>query len=403
MMKYFKLNSLLLTATVLVACGGSQSESVASSRGLIKKQTSSTTNQTIKQSKNQNTKPSTTSKANKQRWQQKILPNNAEKFRVVQIGDSHTAGDFFTDELRRQFQAKLGNGGIGFVAPNKVAGQLNAQIRYSGSGWNTITSRTTRADFPLGGVVARTQGNVQLIAQRPTTQIQDVSFTLKPLSPHAKLTISANGKQQYISGLQQGVWQHQHITTQLPFTYSGNQWEIGQIYLENHRGGGAVVSALGINGAQLSQFQKWRTNWFQDLQHSQADLIILAFGTNEAFNDRINIQGTEQFWLATIKKIKQVRPNSGIIILGAPESLKSTAGHCGVRPAMLDAVQAMQQRVAEKTNVLFWSWEKAMGGRCSMKKWITQGLAAKDGVHFSAKGYQVVARHFAQDILKLAK
>lgn len=402
-MKIFKFNSLLLIVTILGACGGSQIESKTSSKGLIKEKS----NSTVKQKINQSSKPKSPTKdilkVNQKSWQQKIKSTNVEKFRVVQIGDSHTAGDFFTDELRRQFQSKLGDGGIGFVAPNKVAGQRSAQIRYSGSGWNTITSRNNNSDFPVGGVIARTQGNVQIIPQRTVEKEQSVTFTLKPQIPNATLMVNANGKNQKISGLQQGIWQQKKLTTTLPFSYTGNHWEIGQIYLENSRAGGAVVSALGINGAQLTQLQKWRANWLQDLQHNPADLIILAFGTNEAFNDRLNIQKTEQFWLFTINKIKQTYPNTGIIVLGAPESLKSTAGNCGVRPTMLDAVQAMQQRVAQKSNVLFWSWEKAMGGRCSMKKWIAQGLAAKDGVHFSAKGYQIVARHLAQDILKLAK
>jgi lysophospholipase L1-like esterase len=192
----------------------------------------------------------------------------------------------------------------------------------------------------------------------------------------------------------------------LPITIStsaGSSWDLGQISLENAEGGGATVSALGINGAKLTQTQKWRKAWLDDLKASQANVVILAYGTNEAFNDDLDIAETEQYWTSVIRQIKKTLPKAKIVVLGAPESLKSTAGSCGTRPVMLDAVQQMQQRIAKAEKTLFWSWEKAMGGRCTMKSWIAQGLAARDGVHFSATGYKTVARQFANDILKLVR
>lgn len=36
-----------------------------------------------------------------------------------------------------------------------------------------------------------------------------------------------------------------------------------------------------------------------------------------------------------------------------------------------------------------------------MKAWIKDGLAAKDGVHFSRQGYQKIGNMLAYDLLKL--
>ena len=131
--------------------------------------------------------------------------------------------------------------------------------------------------------------------------------------------------------------------------------------------------------------------------------MILAYATNEAFNDKLDIAQTEATWQRTIQQIKATLPNAGILIVGAPESLKSKTGECGVRPMQLTAVQAMQQRVAYNENVLFWSWENAMGGECSMTRWISQGLAANDGVHFKALGYQTAADQLANYLIDLAR
>ena len=43
-----------------------------------------------------------------------------------------------------------------------------------------------------------------------------------------------------------------------------------------------------------------------------------------------------------------------------------------------------------------------MGGECSMKSWMSQGLAAKDGVHFSGKGYRQAADRLADSLIQMA-
>ena len=51
-----------------------------------------------------------------------LRQGRAEVFRIVQIGDSHTAGDFFTGGLRAALQERWGNAGAGWVWPVAVAG-----------------------------------------------------------------------------------------------------------------------------------------------------------------------------------------------------------------------------------------------------------------------------------------
>lgn len=334
--------------------------------------------------------------------------STSSKIRVVQLGDSHTAGDYLTEELRRQLQQQFGDGGIGLVPIQAVKGQRNAHVSHSGKGWVMSSSRNSRGDFPMGGIVAlgQAQSSATIHARKPTNGTQQLHLQLKPQRANSQLEVISNGKTQLISGLKAGQWQQRTLNVSLPVTIrvvGSSQVEVGMLNIEQANGKGAVVSALGINGAQLTHTQKWRANWLTDLKASQANVIILAYGTNEAFNDRLDMSATERQWRDTIRRIRQQLPQAKIVLLGAPESLRNTQGQCGTRPAMLDQVQAMQQRLATSEKILFWSWEKAMGGRCSMKKWINQGLAAKDGVHFTAKGYQTVAGHFARDLMKWIK
>jgi putative lipoprotein len=228
--------------------------------------------------------------------------------------------------------------------------------------------------------------------------MQQISIFGKPVWSEQTLTV--NGRE--IPATQNG-WQLLRTNTSLPMTLSSSMpWQIGFINIERP-GRGVTVSAMGINGAQLSQWSKWRPGMWEDLAQTKADLIILAYGTNEAFSGNLDISSTEQTWRNYIRQIKNTLPNAGILILGAPESLKTAYGSCGNRPVLLSEIQQMQQRVARDEKIMFWSWQDAMGGACSMKNWMAQGLAAKDGVHFSAQGYETAADKLADSLIRFAQ
>lgn len=388
-MKLIQKLSLLALSGLLISCGGKEN-----------------TTGKVKRSTNFSTASGIVNYGSTQDWQKKLKKGN-QTLRILQLGDSHTAGDYFTDNVRTILQQRLGNGGIGLVSPIAISGQRVARVSHSHYGWSAESSRRQDGDFPIGGMIARSTsgGTVTLEARQYVSGLQNITFTAK--STYASSPLFVKGQSQ-TGQMQptQGRWVYNVLTTTLPVSYtaqSGDRWEVGAINIENAKEGGVVFSSLGINGSQLTHWDKWRYNWDDDLKVSKADLVILAYGTNEAFNDDLDIAETEQTWKNTIRRIKKALPKAGILIVGAPESLRSKSGACGVRPAMLDSVQQMQHRIAQSEKIMFWSWENAMGGRCSMKSWIDQGLSAKDGVHFTSYGYQSASSKLAADLLKLAK
>lgn len=324
----------------------------------------------------------------------KLARGKNDKLRILQIGDSHTAGDYFTHALRQNLQQRFGNGGIGWVYPQRVNGQRQAQIEYGGEGWEVLSSRNSQADFPLGGIIARSRGGSgSLNPRQPQHDFANITFVLRPVLASAPLTVT-DGHGRTVaqwSAQDPAVWQYRSFQAALPIRYhaqAGDIWDIGHINIENTRPG-VVVSAMGINGAQLSHWQRWRNDWAQDLAATRADLVILAYGTNEAFDKQLDLADTARILRERIAQVRRSLPRADILIIGAPESLRHKgSGACGSRPAMLDAVQQLQQNTARTQHTWYWSWQEAMGGRCSMTNWMQQGLAAKDGVHFSADGYR---------------
>ena len=78
---------------------------------------------------------------------------------ILQIGDSHTAADFFTGEVRRALQARYGSGGPGYVdAGRPHPGVRSAVLSVSATpGWSysALQKSIEPDDFYLSGFTAR--------------------------------------------------------------------------------------------------------------------------------------------------------------------------------------------------------------------------------------------------------
>lgn len=126
------------------------------------------------------------------------------------------------------------------------------------------------------------------------------------------------------------------------------------------------------------------------------DLVILAYGTNEGFDDLLDPVAYERLLREQIGRVRALVPRASILILGAPEAMRGEGGGtCPADPerrwkppAMLGVVRDVQHRVAAQTGVAFWDWKGRMGGDCSAHA-LTLGDAPMmrgDHVHFTGAG-----------------
>lgn len=326
---------------------------------------------------------------------------------IVQFGDSHTAADVMTGTLRTQLQSWLGNGGMGWGMPMYFSGQRLVRYGYDNNGWEPISSRQQRdQNYTLGGLIAtpKFNGATLTIKSKQSELSQKIKVNLRQAATDGKfLGRDAQGHQFEIEApIKNNAWQTVEFVAQLPFTITASNAEqsaIGGWWAKNQNGEGAVVSALGINGAELSYWNRWNEGWQQNLKSISPELIIIAYGTNEAFNDNIDVDKYKNLLISKVDQIRVASPDTAIMIVSAPESLKNIAGQCGIRPIKLTAIQNVQYQVAQQKHTLYWNWQQAMGGGCSMKSWINQGLGRKDGVHFSEAGYQKLGQALAEDLL----
>lgn len=307
---------------------------------------------------------------------------------ILQIGDSHTAGDYFTEQLRKRLQAELGDGGLGFAHATKVSGQRTARHDYQADNWKIINSRHQSGDYPLGGIIAMPNHTGAILTLTSQYYADDTQYAKIIVKGSKGQTFSVSDK----AGVRQFTlthtgWQAINTTVSFPANLLGDDTTLGGFWLRRNTGG--IVSAMGINGATQDFWGRWRSRLSSDLAQSQAHLVILAYGTNEAFQSEPSNQAHAIQY--AINQIRQGLPHANILLINASESLKSTTGECGTRPANLDMVRQRIQTLAKQNGTLYWDWQAAMGGVCSMKTWIKDGLAVKDGVHFTRAGYERAA------------
>ncbi len=341
---------------------------------------------------------------------QQIAQGGHQVVAITQFGDSHSAADFFTGGLRDSLQAKLGNAGIGWVTPMNVRGQRNAEMTWRSNGWNLASSRTVSdLDFPMGGYIAtptRTGGSIDVTLTHPekSADLWDVRMVIKARSSDAVAITNARGHLNLTHALKGvGRWQTMSFRTPMPFrvTAENKNVELGGMWLQQSNQPGAIVSSIATNGAQLSIWNKWSPEWYAELAATNSDLVILEYGTNEAFNDVFDLDAYRRQLIDSIRNIRLRLPNAAILLLSPPDALlRNATGTCAERtPAFYEAVKQTQYAVARSERVLYWDWQQAMGGPCSIEQWEREELAGRDKVHLTLEGYKLSARLFYRDLM----
>ncbi len=126
------------------------------------------------------------------------------------------------------------------------------------------------------------------------------------------------------------------------------------------------------------------------------DLIVVAFGTNDGFDDLMEPTAFDRRLRSEIDRLRAVAPSAAILLLGAPEAMRGEGGgHCAddpdgrwSEPRLLGLVRDVQHQAAADMDVAFWDWKGRMGGDCAAHR-LTLGpepLVRGDHVHFTYTG-----------------
>ncbi len=150
---------------------------------------------------------------------------------------------------------------------------------------------------------------------------------------------------------------------------------------------GFYYAGFGVNGAASNSYLK--CNLFgQQLESVKPDLVILSLGVNDTQGKDFTKEDYIEHYDSLIMEIRKVSPDCAILLTTTTDNYvkRRTANK---RP--MKAQDAMFE-LMEKHKAAVWDLYAIMGGYKSISKWYKVGLAARDRVHFSPRGYGIVGQ-----------
>ena len=196
-------------------------------------------------------------------------------------------------------------------------------------------------------------------------------------------------------------------------------------------GDGVSYLSIGFPGATVQLLQRLDSgNLADDIRRLAPDIVVLAFGTNEGFNDNLDVNGYISQYEQIVRRLQAIRPGMKIVMVG-PADAARPSGQChaaGVgqhcvgaavvqtatieSPRQLQAsrsrrsstpVREAQRKLAAKLGAAFWDWSTVQGGLCGAQVWAAANppLMAHDFVHMTLEGYKKSADQFADFLIPL--
>jgi lysophospholipase L1-like esterase len=348
--------------------------------------------------------------------------------RILHIGDSHTSGDYFSDAVRRALQAEYGDAGPGWLPAGLPRWGRSALVEMSASEhWKHRYAYIDKTPpLSLGGAAYETQRQWATLSYTlknpPTVTTPPVSWRLwfRQAPPADALHLYADDAPMANTAPQEGAYASSAgfmYETVLPFMPSKlsmvstrpQQLELVGMSLDIQTPG-VVYDSMGVAGARAaSLLSSWGTEvTAQVLRVRPPDLVILAFGTNEAYQSTFD-PDTYRSELVTVQQwLQTYAPDAAVLLVAPPDALErvgrcaasarkqcfpahAPASACGVRShPHLPLVRQTMQEFAKSRSWAYWDWSKVMGRPCGAWQWQqeTPPRYRPDGIHLTSDGYE---------------
>jgi lysophospholipase L1-like esterase len=369
----------------------------------------------------------------------------SDTFRILHLGDSHIAGDRFSGSLQRRFSARFGNAGRGQLPPAKPFPYYRRQgISVEASeGWTVFSSLSGVGVGPFGlsGYRAESASSEDWMSFTIEDGVPLQSVLLNVLQQPGGGSLSLE-----IDGIATGRFQTNGSVPrlmQIAVEASTARRAVvrptgdGPVSLLAWGGEGAgpgiVYEVQGIPGATLRVMDAWEASIVAaELATMQPDLILLGYGTNEGFDDALDVDLYRLNLERRVQRLKTMLPNATILLLGAfdgarlpawselrpstqqatraalpcePLALHERATYSDLSrdhdpvlgrwhaPPRLQEVQEVQKAVARSQRLAYWDGAGAMGGACAIHQFVFSEppLAYGDHVHLTPAGADLMA------------
>jgi hypothetical protein len=358
---------------------------------------------------------------------------------ILHLGDSHIAADRFSGDMRDQFQSRFGSAGRGMVMPGLYLAR-GVKFDQGGTWQAALSTGDTPGPYGITGVKVSAKSREDWL--RLTTGDRpfgwaEITLQTGPGQGSAIVSSDGEGKQIPLGGPSTG-WTKVRLDKQsreLTIRPKGDgPITVHAIVTGEERAGVRYVN-LGLPGATAATPLSWNADQLaHDLKQIAPNLIVVGYGTEESFEDELNIRDYESKAMATVAMLRAAAPQASLLVIGPPDvaRLPKFAG-AGSRssdvcralspqerttyqqrirtgdqrlsrwhpPLRLEAVRHALRRAAAANRAYFWDWSKIMGGACGVHAWVHSDppLAAADHVHLTEEGSKRSARLLFRELM----
>ena len=336
-----------------------------------------------------------------------FLSRTTEALHILHFGDSHTAADMWTGELRTSFQKDFGDGGAGFSLPGRpFPGYRRFDLRSGASPrWQTEGLRGIEGDglLGLGGVSISTAYMGQSVTLQADCGYLEVFYLQQPGGGRIALYQDGEMVQEASTDGELAPGFLTYPTTSGPHHFELRTLENAPVRLfgwVTEKAQGVTYESMGLNGAEAAWILRWNEAMLASyIGRRNPALIVLAYGTNEAGDPQWTQESYRDMFSELLGRLRRAAPLASILVVGPPDRLYRYRGRLGTLPK-LDVIIDAQKEACRLNGCAFWDTRARMGGKGSMRDWVQAGLAQFDYVHFNGAGYTRLAAALYQDILQ---
>lgn len=170
---------------------------------------------------------------------------------------------------------------------------------------------------------------------------------------------------------------------------SGQSFSLTGVYLDNGAPG-ITFHSIGVNGASLVEYTTKMPYLTTDLQMVKPDLVIFGIGINDASGPNFDTSVFLRRYMRLVDSIRAVSPDCAFLFITNNDSFRRSGRNYIVNNNGPLAREAFI-RLGELTGGAVWDQYTVMGGLGSMGTWQDNDLAQRDHIHFTRKGYQMLA------------
>lgn len=326
------------------------------------------------------------------------------KVTIVHFGGSHIQAGFWTEVLMDGFQ-KMGDfkGGGTFIFPFKIVKSNSPHFFKSFTTGNWIRKRSALAkemcdNLGLAGMAGITNDSANTFGFKLLKNNHHQTFNslrvYHNFNPSFEFSIADQigvhfVRKDYIAKSYSEYIFESYIDS-VNFNLVRKDTIITDFMLRGfsieNSNPGFYYASIGVNGASTSSYLRCQ-EFVNELSGIPPDLVIFSLGVNDTHDVNFSKQRFIENYDSLIALVKIASPNCTFLFTTVTDNYMNRKTS-NKRP--IKAQEAMYE-LMEKHNTAVYDLYAVMGGYKSIYKWYKAGLAAKDKVHFSGRGYTILS------------